>query len=185
MYTGVHIQMLASIDMKRVYGIIVYMLFVCHPSVAQNDIVKIPNLPFDSFLTLSNNSADLIEEQDSLIDLVQVEKLDINKTWKLLGLKISDSTSHASEEIYPWTSETNIFKVEDTLIIVNSNTLNNRFEFNIKHIGRTRDWSGVDLSKDWTPFSKGKFLIIKKCDMQIGSVVNTWTTHEYYFEERK
>jgi len=169
--------------MKKIKRIIIFMLISCNHSMAQNDSLAPANLPFYSFLVLTNDAALNIEIQDSIIIWKQTEKIDSDKKWRLIRLTISDSTSHATEDTYPWTSNTTIYKFKETTLGIDSDTLKNKFELNKNHFRKTRDWSQFDLSKDWTPFWNDKFLMIKKCDMRIGSTVNSWTTYEYFFEE--
>lgn len=174
---------LASTEMKKIKGI-VFMLIVFNYSIAQDTTnLATANLPFYTFLELTNDTSLTVEAQDSSVIFIQTEKIDSDKKWRLIGLVISDSSSHASKDIFPWTSNTTIYRFKENTMEIASDTLKNKFELNKNHFRKTRDWSQFDLSKDWTPFYHKKFLLIKKCDMRIASIVNSWTTYKYYFKE--
>jgi len=159
--------------MKKNHWIIIIVFFICHYSMAQTDSLDIFNFPFDSCLTRvdDNYTFNIVKYKDSL---VQIEKIDSTKKWKLVGLTISSSTNNATEDYFPWTSKSNAFKAKITLPTINYNTLNAQFELN-----------KADSLKvtDWTPFIYKNFLLIKKYNSLIGSRVHSWTIYEYYFEE--
>ena len=150
--------------MKINHWITIITLFICHFSIAQSDSLEIS--PFDSYLTKvkNNDTSILVEFKDSLVLWKQIEKIDSTKKWKLIGLKICDSTRYATEENFPLTSDRNIFfRARDILPTINSDTLNNQFKLDKVGFLKTTDWNQYDLSIDWTPFRYNNLLIIKKC----------------------
>jgi hypothetical protein len=158
------------------------MFCVSHTSLAQNYDSEVANLPFGSYLTKTNDTLRIIEHEDPLVFW---EKIDSTKNWKLIGLKVSDSTSHATEEFFPWTSKSISFRGKGTLPTFNSDSVNNQFNRDTIDIRKLSNWDEYELPIDWTHFRYKSFLIIKKCNRFIGLPIIRWTTFEYYFEEIK
>ena len=161
------------------------MIFTNHVSLAQNDSLASTKLPFNSYLThVKDFDSSTIENySDSLVILDRIEKLDTAKLWRLIALTVDDSMSG---DVFPeWLPENNKYKSNGTCPFINSNTLNKYFDLNVRGIGKFTNWNNYDLSIDWTPFRYGKYLVIKKCDRSIGSLVNSETVYTYYFEEVK
>jgi hypothetical protein len=175
---------LASINMKRIYVIVVLTLFVYHQSKAQNDSTRILNLPFSSFIKVSNDSSKLIERQDSLVDWNQIEIFDSTKKWKLIGLKIFDFGYHAGFSEEKTKSKTNYYIVKDSLPTINTDTLAKYFELSEPTFLKD-NWSHYDCSTDWTSFRCNNLMIISKRDRFIGNMYDFTTVFEYYFEEIK
>jgi hypothetical protein len=173
--------------MKINYLITIITLFICHSSIAQNDSLNIVNSPFHSHLTKvkDNDTLTLVKFKDSLILWKKIEKIDSTKKWKLIGLKISDSTRYATDRIPQWSTPDNnvFFRVNDTLPTINYDTLNSQFKLDEVDIRKTTDLGQYDRSIDWTSFSYNNMLTIKKCDVHIFQAYDSWTTYEYYFEE--
>jgi hypothetical protein len=174
---------LASIEMNRIYQIIIFTLFVCGQSVAQAESNLISDLPFSSYLILSYDSTKLTKPQDSLIVWNQIEKVDSTIKWKLVGLRITNSGYHAGSGELNRSIKSSVYSVIDTLPIINSYTLNTHFKLNESDLRETRNWIHSDLSTDWTPFQHGNILMISRRDRAIGNMYDFTTVYEYYFEK--
>lgn len=173
--------------MNRVYQIIIFLLFVWHQSMAQTDRTRISGLPFNTFMTLCNDSIKLTECQDTLLVLgwKQREKIDSLIKWKLVELKIYDSGEHAGLGELISTTKSSVYRVTDILPIINSDTLNKYFKLNESNILKTRNWNYQDQSTDWTIFQNDNILMISRRDRFIGNMYDYTTVYEYYFEEIK
>ncbi|MFT7154106.1 MAG: hypothetical protein ACI9Z7_001174 [Alteromonas macleodii] len=165
---------LASTNMKRIYVIAVLTLFVYHQSKAQIDSTRILNLPFSSFMKVSNDSSILIERQDSLDDWKQIEIFNSTKKWKLIGLKIFDFGYHAGFSEGKTISKTNYYITKDFLPTINTDTLAKYFEL-----------SEPTFLTEWTSFQCNNLIIISKRDRFIGNMYDFTTVFEYYFEEKQ
>lgn len=161
------------------------MCFVGHASMAQNDSAQIALLPFSAQLSISSDmdSMSVLFLKDSLFLLAPIETLDTSQKRKLIGMQIEHTVS--GQFMQTDYDQNSTYRAKEPTQTITWDTLSAAFGLNKSGVFEKHKLtiSSMYDSYEWTPFSLGELLVIKKCDAYFGSMRSGTTTYAYYFEE--